>query len=205
MKRNKSQIEKGCETASISPGWIKKKVPDSYADDDLKRIILFYVINTPCVALSSSGISLTEYGWPKDIWKKPALKQLLFDVAGLEYKKTFFSVNKADETKNACEQAKMKKRFHNDRSVEKIVVYRKSGYNDFMSVLYHIRNALAHGRLAMYEVENSKDIVFALEDGVKRNNTYYVRARMILKKSTLIKWIDILECKTEEAKKLCPN
>ena len=205
MKKKKMHVEKGRETAPINPGWIKKKVPDSYADDDLKRIVLFYVINTPCTALSSSGIPLTEYGWPKDIWRKPALKQLLFDIAKLEYKKTFFPVNKTDETKNACEQAKMKKGFHNDRSVEKIVVYRNSGYNDFMSVLYHIRNAFAHGRLAMYEVENSEDIVFVLEDGVKRNNIYYVRARMILKKSTLIKWIDILECKTKEAKELCPN
>ena len=201
MARKKKNVEKGVETSSMNPGWIKKKVPATYADDDLKRIVLFYVINTPCTQLSSSGIPLTEYGWDKDVWKTRDLVELLFSVAGLERGKTFFVAKKIDEMKDTCEKAEMKKGFHKDQSVEKIVIYQQPGYNTFMSVLYHIRNSLAHGRLAMYGA--GKEIVLVLEDGVKKNGEFQVRSRMILKKSTLISWIDILECKIDKAKQLC--
>ena len=60
--------ENGFELSPISPGWIKKKVPDSYADDILKELVLFYVINTPCTNLSSSGLSLSYYGWNNCLW-----------------------------------------------------------------------------------------------------------------------------------------
>lgn len=35
----------GYVIASLTPGWIKKRVPDNYADDVLKDLIMFYVIN----------------------------------------------------------------------------------------------------------------------------------------------------------------
>lgn len=202
MAKKKKNVEKGIEISPMNPGWIKRRVPNTYADDDLKRMVLFYVINTPCTILSSSGIPLTEYGWNKDVWKKTRdLAGLLFSVAGLERGKTFFVAKKTDEMKSVCEKANMKKGFHEKREAEKIALYRQPGYNDFMSVLYHIRNAFAHGRLAMYAAD--KDVVFVLEDGLRKNGEFVVRSRMILRKSTLIKWIDILECKDDRAKKLC--
>ena len=44
----------------------------------------------------------------------------------------------------------------------------------------------------MYE-NKEKEIIFALEDGIRKNGKFSVRSRMILKKSTLLKWIDILQ------------
>ena len=55
--------DNGFEITSLNPGWIKRRVPNSYADDGLRRIIMFYVINTPCSDLSSSSIPMNEYGW----------------------------------------------------------------------------------------------------------------------------------------------
>lgn len=183
--------ENGYEYAPISPGWIKKRVPDSYADDVLKEIILFYVINTPCTELSSSGISLSEYGWSRDVWKNDKLKNKLFEIAGLKRKESFIVVHHTNEMKQGCEQAHMKKGFHQNRDFQKVVIY-KGRFNEFLSVFYHIRNAFAHGRLAMYGC-NDGDIMFALEDGVKRNGQFEVRSRMILKKSTLKTWMDIIK------------
>jgi hypothetical protein len=185
-------MNSGYETAPINPGWIKKRVPDSYADNDLRDLIMFYVINTPCTDLSSSSISLSEYGWAKDIWKNEKLKSTLLGIAGLKRNSTLVVAHKADEMKAACEKASMKKNFHKNRSKERIVIF-KGRYNEFLSICYHIRNAFAHGRLAMYDCENGKDIVFALEDGIKKKGEFYVRSRMILKKSTLIKWMLILK------------
>lgn len=184
--------ENGYEIAPISPGWIKKKVPDSYADDDLKNIILFYVINTPCVDLSSSGINLSEYGWDRNIWKNGKLKKVLFEVAGLERGISFAVAQKSSEMKSVCEKTMLKKNFHKNRDFERIAIY-KGRYNEFLSICYHIRNAFAHGRLAMYDFEDGKDVVFVLEDGIKKNAEFQVRSRMVLKKSTLKSWMEILK------------
>ena len=180
----------GYVIASLTPGWIKKRVPDNYADDVLKDLIMFYVINTPCDDLSSSGIKLTEYGWGKDVWKNDRLKNYLFSIAGLERNSSFAS--KTDEMKAICEKTSLKKDFHKNRGKERIAIY-KGRYNEFLSICYHIRNAFAHGRLAMYGYKNGSDIVFALEDGVKKKGKFEVRSRMILKKSTLKKWMEILK------------
>lgn len=182
----------GYVIASLTPGWIKKRVPDNYADDVLKDLIMFYVINTPCDDLSSSGIKLTEYGWGKDVWKNDRLKNYLFSIAGLERNFSFAVASKTDEMKAICEKTSLKKDFHKNRGKERIAIY-KGRYNEFLSICYHIRNAFAHGRLAMYGYKNGSDIVFALEDGVKKKGKFEVRSRMILKKSTLKKWMEILK------------
>lgn len=88
MKNSENEKD---EQTSLNPGWIKKKVPDSYADDGLKKIIIFYVINTPCVKESSSSISMSGYGWGKNVWADGKLRKTLFSVAGLEKDKTLLS------------------------------------------------------------------------------------------------------------------
>ena len=185
----------GYEMAPLNPGWIKKRVPDSYADDNLRDLIMFFVINTPCTDLSSSSISLSEYGWDKNVWKNNKLKNILFAIAGIERNSSFVVAHNTNEMKDACEKASLKKKFHQNRNKERIVIY-KGRYNEFLSICYHIRNAFAHGRLAMYDYENGKDIIFALEDGVKKNGKLQVRSRMILKKSTLVQWMYILKSGT---------
>ena len=180
----------GKEIAPLNPGWIKRKVPDEYADDDLKRIILFYVINTPCEDLSSSSIPLTGYGWSKKVWSDDKLRNKLFSVANLKTNETLIFGMRTDDMKSHFEKGRMKKKFHNNLSTEKIVAY-KNKYSMFLCICYHIRNALAHGRLTMYEKNN--EIIFAFEDGVRTKSGFEVRSRMILKKSTLLKWIDIIE------------
>lgn len=185
-------IDKGYEISPMNPGWIKKRVPDSYADDDLKDLIMFFVINTPCVNLSSSGINLSEYGWGKDIWKNDRLKKILYDIPGIKRGSSFVVAQKSSEMKSACERASLKKGFHRKRDTERIVIF-KGNYNEFLSICYHIRNSFAHGRLAMYDFKNGEDIIFVLEDGVKKNGEFQVRARMVLKKSTLLNWMKILK------------
>lgn len=188
----KGKQDNGYEIAPLAPGWIKKRVPDSYADDDLKEIVLFYVINTPCTDLSSSSIPLADYGWNKDVWKKGELKKELFRIANLESNISFFVAHKTNEMKEVCRKASLSKGFHKNRKYERIAVY-KGRYNEFLCICYHIRNAFAHGRLAMYGCDDNRDIMFVLEDGVKKQNKFQVRSRMILRKSTLKRWMEIIK------------
>ena len=185
--------QNGFEITSKNPGWLNTRVPPSYFDNDFMRIILFYVFYTPCVDSSARGIPLSRYGWGKDVWKNDKLKNRLFEAAGIERKKTFTAVKRLNEMKKACSLINLKKGFQQERQNERIVIYKPSKYNEFMAICYHIRNSLAHGRLAMYPIKDSEDITFVMEDGVPQNDKFQVRARMVLKKSTLLKWIDILK------------
>jgi len=178
--------------SSHYPGWIKRnRVPAEFGDDDLKRIILFYVFNTPCEQLSSSSIPLLNYGWSKTVWQNNALKERLFNAAALKRNETFVVAKNVYDMKDACKIAKLADKFQNQREVERISIYKPTNYPEFMAVFYHIRNALAHGRLAMYK--HGEDVIFVLEDGVKKGDKFQVRSRMVLKKSTLLKWIEIIE------------
>ena len=92
MKAKKSAEERknGYLYSSHHPGWIKRnKVDPEFGDDNLKRIILFYVFNTPCEQLSSSSIPLQNYGWSKTVWRNNTLKDQLFNVATLKRNETF--------------------------------------------------------------------------------------------------------------------
>lgn len=135
---------------------------------------------------------MSDYGWDNKVWKDGKLRKLLFSFADLEKNKTLFVGEKLSEMKSVFEKAKMKKGFHQKRDSEKIAFYITSKYpNEMMSILKHIRNSFAHGRLAMYEC-GKDDVMFVLEDGVPKSTYFQVRSRMIIKKSTLLKWIDII-------------
>ncbi len=173
-----------------NPKWINWIAPDSFNDKDLFRIVIFFVFHSPCENLSSMRKSLLEYGWTSP-WKKPYYlnKQLRQVTSNYDL---LFSVKSYDEMDTALEKADLKEMFPSDFSHERICIYDKEK-NQFLSVFYHIRNAFAHCRLNMVEVD--RECVFILEDVVpnKKNNQLKVSARMILRKSTLIKWIDLIE------------
>lgn len=183
--------DNGYEISPLNPVWIKKDIPEEFIDEDFLSLILFYVINTPCVSLSSSGIPLSAYGWDKNIWKKANLKTCLFEIASLERNKTFSVAKKTNEMKEACKKVQLLKGFHKNHDVERITFY-KCQDNEFLSIFYHIRNAFAHGRFTLY-LNINQEVVFVLEDGVKNHRDFQVRSRMVLKKSTLIKWMEILK------------
>lgn len=189
------------ETAPLNPGWIKSIVSDNYNDDELHKIVVFYVIHTPCEHISYSSKTMKSYGWSKDVWKKGLLKKELFKVAGFEKNRNFFSVKKAENIKEMFKKSNLSSNFYRSRDNEKIAIFVPNGYNDFTAVLYHIRNSLAHGRFTIYPAEkpdNPNEIFFVMEDGVKKGDEFFVRARMIIKRQTLLDWIDIISTKSKE-------
>lgn len=93
---------------------------------------------------------------------------------------------------DALEKADLLNCFPSDYSRERICIY-DNQKNQFLSVFYHIRNALAHCRLNMINIDS--DCVFIFEDIQPNKNAEQLKvsARMILRKSTLLKWIEIIE------------
>ena len=96
-----------------------------------------------------------------------------------------------------CEEgwAKLKKAILNNRLdpfpskiMEERVTYRKVKSGEVDSLLAHIRNSFAHGRLAFYLEQN--EVYFVMED---IDDKRHVSARLILSKGTLIRWKTIIE------------
>lgn len=177
-------------TTERNPEWINWIAPDRFNDKDLFRIVIFFVFHSPCVQLSSMRKTLLEYGWTAP-WKKPYYLNRQLRQAASNYE-LLFSAKGYDEMDVALEKANLRDTFPSDFSRERICIYDNQG-NQFLSVFYHIRNAFAHCRLNMVDVDG--ECVFILEDvqPKKNSNQLKVSARMILRKSTLLKWIDLIE------------
>lgn len=62
---------------------------------------------------------------------------------------------------SVLEKASLKDRFPSDFETERVCVYDKES-NRFLSVFFHLRNAFAHCRLNIVDIDG--DCVFILED-----------------------------------------
>lgn len=174
-----------------NPKWMNWIAPDRFNDKDLFRIVIFFVFHSPCKDVSSMRKTLEEYGWTAP-WKKPYLlnKQLKQEASTYEL---LYSAKGYEEMDLALGKASLlNESFPSDFSRERVCIV-DNQKNQFLSVFYHIRNAFAHCRLNMVDVDG--ECVFIFEDVQPKKNVdkLKVSARMILQKSTLLRWIDIIE------------
>ena len=178
------------------PEWIQVKDFNKKELEALKEILPFYVVNTLHESYSYRSIPVTEYGWPDNIWNTGALKEQLFYVANLTVEHNLFVVERLEDMSNVCLNAHMGNDFYQYRDQERIVVYVNSKTNLVLSIFKHIRNALAHGRFVMYPV--GEDFMFVLESVDNSRQGLVVKARMVLRASTLIKWMNIVKSGPQE-------
>ena len=144
--------------------WLRWIAPNEFNVQDLFRIVTFFVFHSPCPALSAMGKSLSEYGWNTP-WKKPFyLNKQLKDASANH--NILFSAKSYDTMDEALKSANLYSDFPNDLQTERICVY-DNMHNQFLSVFYHLRNAFAHCRLNMIDLDG--ECVFVLEDIVRDN------------------------------------
>lgn len=173
-----------------TPAWITQIAPENFNDNDLFRIVTFFVFHSPCPNLSYMGRTLQDYGWHTP-WRQPYyLNRQLKGTANNH--DLIFSAKDYDSMDNALAKSNMLENFPTELKRERVCIY-DNQRNQFMSVFYHLRNAFAHCRLNMVDVNG--ECVFILEDvQYKQNfNQFKVSARMILRKSTLLNWINLIE------------
>jgi hypothetical protein len=172
------------------PDWLGWIAPEQFNDPELFRIVVFFVFHSPCDGVSAMGKSLSEYGWSAP-WKKPYYLNKQLKQAATTYN-LLYSTDNYNKMSETLKLADLKDNFPSDLHRERICFY-DNKHNQFLSVFYHIRNAFAHCRLNMVDVDG--ECVFILED-VQTNNKsdqLKVSARMILQKRTLLKWIQVIE------------
>lgn len=183
---------------SLHPPWLDVLVPPDYEDEDLYRIILFFVIHSPCPGQSARGISLQKRGWkPKPWYSPPYLKDRLDRAIWGNDPPRLTMVESREALANKLLNHDMDDDFFCHRECQRALYVRVTApgcSSVYMSLFYHMRNAFAHGRLAMYPGKDG-DIIFVMEDGSENKQSkehFEISARMVFKKSSLLKIIDVI-------------
>ena len=152
----------------------------SFKDERFARIYRFYVIETPV-----SGVSARA--------KTFKYRQINMNSlnAALRRESPFLKSNWIVKPKRDIEEVCREKRIDKTvRFADEIVIHTENsklctGKTD--SMFYAIRCALAHGSFSVHEYKSHKYYILENKDnGV-------IKARMVLKEDTLIKWIDLIE------------
>lgn len=180
--------------AEDSPLWLSTPSPFDALDNEWYQIIIFYVFHVPVAGVSARAKPLDSYGWGAKSGNAD-FKQL---------KKRLIKYSNITEESFRCEDgwANLKQAFQeNDLFVfptditRERVAYRKAKSGESDSLLSHIRNSFAHGRLSFYA--SGEDVYIAMED---IDNKKHISARMILNKQTLLRWKTIIEAGPSMAK-----
>jgi hypothetical protein len=181
--------------AEAKPAWLEWIEPEKFNDKDLFRIVTFFVFHSPCVGknsdpkpLSAMCKPLTDYGWSEKWgnYKNPQSLNYILRNATTNFS-LIFSADSNKDLSQECHKAKLKDNFPSEIEQERVAIS-ISDQNQFLSLFRHIRNAFSHTRFNMCELIDG-DLMFIMEDISRK----YVSARMLLRKSTLLKWIDIIE------------
>lgn len=183
------------------PAWLDAEISNSAFNEDLFQIILFYVIYSPCPKYSTQGRTLQYYKWNDKPWKTNRyLKDKLNGDLFRGKNKYFRAVSQISQLAESFRKSELEKCFYSHRETER-VAFLNCENNEYISLFHHIRCALAHGRIAMYEDAENHDIIFVMENGCEKGKDFLVKARMVLRKSTLLRWIKIITDGPQEPEK----
>ena len=200
-KQDNRDISNEYIVVSESVEWLQHPIPQKFCDEDFLRIVLFYVLHSPCKKGSYSRINLEDYGW-RNPWHKDKFKEMINSKANLN-KESFRFTSAQKDFKALWEDTEKSENFYDEFGEEFAVFSHAGESNPHLDMLHHIRNSLAHGRFTAKK--HNKEFYMFMEDVKEVNKQFTVNARIVLKKKTLLNWIDIFECKSEEAKKLCQD
>ena len=152
----------------------------SFKDEEFARIYRFYVIETPVSGVSARAKSFKF----RQINMNSLNASLRRETPFLKDK---WFVKSAKEVEGSCKDNGIDE---NVRFANEIVIHtenRKLCTGKTDSMFYAIRCAFAHGSFAIHKYKNQTYYVLENKDsGV-------LKARMVLKEETLIKWIEIVE------------
>lgn len=113
--------------------------PKRFADNELFRIITFFVFHLLCAELSSMCRSLEEYGWATP-WRKPFhLNKQLKQAATNQ--QLLFSAQNYNVLESALDKANLKGNFPSDFATERICIYDNMN-NQFLSVFITLETHL---------------------------------------------------------------
>lgn len=164
------------------PIWIDDESEKIIQEADFAKIRTFFHDHTPSRNTSARAITFEDYGW-HDIEKLQSELFKNFD------EKHYSSAEKDNDMSASLERIGLDVAQWYEVDEDKICICtnKKKKIDKLFS---HLRNSFAHNRYAIKKLPESNDYIFIFED---KDNLNHVSARMVLKKSTLEKWMSIIQ------------
>lgn len=189
-------IINGVVFVDAKPTWVHSGLPSNEIAKLVSPLLKFFVIESPVEGLSARQVPLMTYGWSAP-WKKPEwLNRKLKDAAS--NKNFYWSCEKYGGMEEVLGRSPLgQKPIDTSSPIEVAVIY-DCKKNQTLSLFYHIRNSLAHGRFCAFR--HKRDIWFAFEDVQKAKkkkddpaDCARLTARILIKNRTLAKWIKLIK------------
>lgn len=161
--------------------WVKFDPVRNQYNPAFTKIVDFYLFNSPVRGINYySAKTITEYGWEKN--KLSTLKKLL--LMNNDLRTNFFQCSSCDD----LELTILNNHVYGDQVVHKeIVLFLNNKKSIVESVLYLLRCAFAHRSFCIVRHKSERYYFVANVDNGR------IKGRLVLKESTLLKWIDIIK------------
>lgn len=181
--------------AVLQPTWVQVLNDEEYSIN-FWRIYRFFLINAPCKGQSFQRIPLEKHGW-KDMeyMDSPVFSKMLTDYV-FDGNEPLFITSTKKEFASKIKGELFSDNFSDNYLEQRIAITNTGNCKEvakWISLFYHIRNALAHSRFSVFPIHSEEDRSFVLEDGFPNPYEFDVNARIVLYESTLLKIIDFIE------------
>lgn len=176
------------------PRWIERGIGVEESMRHYSRLTKFYVVGNPVPGLSARRLDLKDLGWDAP-WSKPEYlnRKMKDTVRDGDF---LWSAEACDEMEEALRKADMLDGWVDWLAPRERAALHNCKKNQMMSLLYHVRNSLCHGRFTFFK--RNRAIWIALEDvknpgkGSPVGAWKQLSARMVLRYSTLLSWQELI-------------
>lgn len=163
--------------------WCKFNPNHKQKDPNFESILNFFLWSCPVEKTAYLAKTFSDYGWCGGNRFK-VLKQKLQSASSKEIPFKYPTLECLDEVLDDHGQK-------GKRSFREVIVVVNPG-NEVEAILRSIRNAFAHGSFLVLKERNENDYFYFLESRDPKKG-YELRARIVLKSSTLKVWKDEIE------------
>ena len=163
--------------------------PDDYAltVNEYHSIYSFYVTYSMCKSLSDKKRSFIDYGWISNSTTNPAVEAALKGVLNLQ-RNSEFVFTKDNDLAVQFSNKSLTDGPINDLSWERAVIGITSESSNYFRLFHHIRNGLAHGKFKLRKSDDNEKMIV-----IQDNDQYNVTARIVLKLSTILAFIEAID------------
>ena len=187
-KRNQSHAY-----GDTSTDWLNLPCPFDSPTENLFKIVVFFVFHAPIKDVTARGGDMGRYKWGtiRGTNDFSYLKKEMQAIVDGNQKDWYCFAQNYGELNNGFYNTNIDDMLV-DTKTEKAIYKKRYNCGEIESLLAHIRNCFAHGRISFIKDENN--VIYLLEDiETKGENENKVTARFILRETTLLKWIKIIK------------
>ncbi len=160
-------------------------------ENEYYKLYSFFVTYSLCENQSRKRKTFTDYGWSNNQLKSTSkdgvvLENILKGIIDLT--KSNFVFTDENDLKKQFDSLNLQDAALTEYDNERMVISKTNAGNKYLKLFYRIRNGLAHGKFILKK-SSAGEKMFVMQDDDTRN----VTARIVVKLSTLLKFVDEID------------